>query len=171
MFPCCVHLTCHSPMGQLAPLARQEAIIVRKWLQPAGATAALWVLSLLPACPSSPFLFTHSQLSQFPTAVISSNVLCSCFFVFSCSLSSIHLSLFFLRACFSGEEVESGGGTERRQTRGGYTRSFMTNHMCFWVFVFTCFSWKTRWWKRMTVEERQPYGSCLLTQSRTVCFL
>lgn len=36
--------------------------------------------SLSPACPSSPLLFTHRQLSLFPNAVIHSNILCSCFF-------------------------------------------------------------------------------------------
>lgn len=56
-------------------------------------------------------------------------------------------------------------GAEQREKekprRGGYICSFMTNHMCFWVFVFTCFSWKREWWKGMAGEERQAYGSCL----------
>lgn len=124
--------------------------------------------SLSPACPSSPSLFTHRQLSQFPNAVIPSNILCSCFLLFSCSLHFFFpsLSFSFLRVCFSGEEVEAGGGTERRRKNegGGYIRSFMTNHMCFWVFVFTCFSWKRGRWKGMMGEERpMAYGSCLVS--------
>lgn len=89
------------------------------------------------------------------------------FFLFSCSSAFLPLSLSFLRVFSVGEEVEAGGGRERRRkSRGvgrGYICSFMTNHMCFWVFVFTCFSWKRGWWKGMTGEERQAYGSCLLS--------
>lgn len=58
--------------------------------------------SLSPACPSSPLLFTHRQLSQFPNTVIPSNILCSCFLLFSCSFSLHPLSL-LLRVCFSGD--------------------------------------------------------------------
>lgn len=151
----------------MAPLARQEATIVNKWLcslqEPTAALSDFFSTgSLSPACPSSHLLFTHRQLSQFPNAVIPSNILCSCFFVVFLLLS---LSPSFLRVCCTGEEVEAGGGTERiRKTReGGYICSFMTNHMCFWVFVFTCFSWKREWWKGMTGVERQAYGPCLLS--------
>lgn len=59
-----------------------------------------------------------------------------------------------------GAEQREG---EKTSGGGGYICSFMTNHMCFWVFVFTCFSWKRGWWKGMTGEERRAYGSCLLS--------
>lgn len=49
--------------------------------------------SLSPACPSSPLLFTHRQLSQFPNTVIPSNILCSCFLLFSCSSAFLPPSL------------------------------------------------------------------------------
>lgn len=152
--------------ANMPPLARQEATIVRKWLcslqEPTAALSVFSTASLSPACPSSPLLFTHRQLSQFPNAVIPSNILCSCFLLFSCNLGSLPLSCGFVsrvrRSRLGAEQRE-----EEKWGRGGYICSFMTNHMCFWVFVFTCFSWKRGWWKGMTGEERQAYGSCLLS--------
>lgn len=129
--------------------------------------------SLSPACPSSPLLFTHRQLSPFPNAVIPSNILCSCFLLFSCSLAFLPRSL-LLAGLFLGWGGR-GWGRNREEKKnqwggGGYICSFMTNHMCFWVFVFTCFSWKRGWWKGMTGEERQPYGSCLLNSESDCLF-
>lgn len=78
--------------------------------------------SLSPACPSSPLLFTHRQLSQFPNVVIHSNILCSwVFFVvflflsFSPSLSpSCGFSPWVrrLRLGVEGREEENPGGLE-----------------------------------------------------------
>lgn len=102
---------------------------------------------LSPARPSSPSLFTHRQLKPFPSAVIHSNILYSCFFVVIFPFLRFFSPSLFL-SCgfyFSGKEVEAGGGTKGRgeeKRRGwwwGYICSFfMSNHMCFWALVFTC---------------------------------
>lgn len=112
-----------------APLERQEATIVRKWLcslqEP---TAALCVFfssaSLSPACPSSLLLFTHRQLSQFPNAAIPSNILCSWFFfllllLFSCPLGCLPLPL-FLGGLFLGWGGRGWGrNREKKKKKGG----------------------------------------------------
>lgn len=146
---------------------------MRKWLcrlqEPTAALCAF--LHCLPVASLSFFSFAfHTQ------AIKSVSQCCdplqhSLFLIFLLLLLLFSCPLvFFLSfsgSCFLGEEVEAGGRTERRRKwvegEGGYICSFMTNHMCFCVFVFTCFSWKRRWWKRMTGEERQTYGSCLLS--------
>lgn len=167
---CVLHLTCHLLMGQHSPPGTTRGHHCEEMaLQSAGAHSSsvcfFSTASLSPACPSSPLLFTHRQLSQFPNVVIPSNILCSCFLLFSCSLGFLPLSLCL--AGFASRVRRSRLGAEQREEekrgKGGYICSFMTNHMCFWVFVFTCFSWKRGWWKRMTGEERQAYGSCLLS--------
>lgn len=112
------------------PLAREEATIVRKKaLQSAGAHSSSVFFfffppgSLSPACPSSPLLFTHRQLSQFPNAVIPSNILCSCFLLFSCSLAFLPLSL-LLAGLFLGWGGRGWGRNrerEKKQVGGGVT--------------------------------------------------
>lgn len=85
--------------------------------------------SLSPLCPSSPLLFTHRQLSQFPNAVIALPT----FFVLVLS-DSFKFILSRPLSCglvLLGEEVEAGGGKQRRGGSGGCISSFMTNHMCF----------------------------------------
>lgn len=120
-------------MGQHAPPVQQKATIVRKWLcslqETTAALSGFFFLlspgSLSPACPSSPLLFTHRQLSQFPNVVIHSNILCSCFFfllLFSCSSAFLPLSLSpscgfspwvrRLRLGVEGREEENPGGLE-----------------------------------------------------------
>lgn len=80
-----------------------------------------------------------------PTVFVLVVLLCSC------SLGFLPRSL-----CLAGLFLGWGGrgwgrnrGKKKNEGRegGGHICSFMTNHMCFWVFVFTCFSWKGGWWR------------------------
>lgn len=126
---CVLHLTCHLLMGQHAPpWHKKRPPLWGKRLcslqEPTAAPSFFFFPgSLSPACPSSPLLFTHRQLSQFPNAVIPSNILCSCFLLFSCSLAFLPLSL-LLVGLFLGWGGRGWGRNrekEKKQVGGGVT--------------------------------------------------
>lgn len=114
-------------------------------------TAALSLLvstpcSLSPA--SSPLLFTHMTIKSVTQRcdplqhfVLFFFLVVVVVFLFLCFSPLLPPSCGFLswvsRSRLGAEEREEEG-----RGGGGYICSFMTNHMCFWVLVFTCFSWK-----------------------------
>lgn len=161
------------PLSDLprCPLAWHWATVASKWLCRMQEPPSRFVSFSPPdsSCPPSPL---NPQLSQFPNSMILSSSFFLCFGVvvvvvfLLLSRPLLLSSLLFAGLIFGWGGWGWGWNREKKKIQGagrGYICSFMTNHMCFWVFVFTCFSWKRGWWNGMTGEERQAYGSCLLS--------
>lgn len=168
---CVLHLTCHLLMGQHGPPGTTRGRYCEEMaVQSAGAhssSVGFFFFYWLPVASLSLFSFAfHTQaiksVSQCCDPLQHSLFLFFVVFLFLSFSPSLPPSCGFVsrvrRSRLGAEQRE-----EEKPGGGCYICSFMTNHMCFWVFVFTCFSWKREWWKGMTGEERQAYGSCLLS--------
>lgn len=98
-----------------------------------------------PSCLFLPhFFFAMNLLSTFPLFFFFFFVVV---LLFSCSLAFLFFPSLFV--AFSARVKRLRLGVEQRGEDNpgrGYICSFMTNHMCFWVFVFTCFSWRGGQW-------------------------